>query len=79
MDKTNLLKFKADIIKRYYIINYYNIANTDKEKKELTRFVSDHNINTLSHFIINNYRRELSFNYLSWKVINAMSNRKIAL
>lgn len=60
-------------------MNIYTITNTDKYKETLSRFFRDYNVNSFSHFIINNYRRELSFNYLTWKVINAMSTKKMVL
>ena len=32
-----------------------------------------------SHFIINNYRQEMTFNYLTWKIIEFMGKKKIKL
>lgn len=60
-------------------MNIYLKDMSDKERSEISRFYTDYNVNSLNHFIINNYRKELSFNYLTWKVINAMATKNMAL
>jgi hypothetical protein len=48
-----------------------------EDREVRSRFFEDKNVNHFDHFIIDNYRRDMSFNYLSWKVIEDIGKRKI--
>ena len=80
IDKTDILRFRAEILKRHLMMNIYLTTDTDVHKDYISRFrEQDQNVNSFSYFLINNYRRELSFNYLSWKIIYALGMKTVNL
>lgn len=80
MSKIDLLKYRAEILQRHLKLNIFKSRSLDKEVEKISRFYnSDKNVSAFSHFIINNYRREQSFNYIAWKVMEELGARKMSL
>ena len=77
MESDTILKFRGDILKRNLQLNVYKTNNTEEDQKSISRFFKDKNISQFTHFIINNYRQQLSFSYLSWKMMEALAHKKI--
>lgn len=77
MESEDILKFRGDVLKRYLHLDVYRTTQNDKKKYDITRFLRDKNISLFTHFIINNYRQQLTFNYLNWKVLNQLADKKI--
>ena len=69
MNKLDILKFRGDILKRNLIFNVYLDSNSESKKKALPRFFKDKNVSSFDYFIINNYREENTFSYMTWKMI----------
>ena len=79
MESEDILKFRGDVLKRYLHLDVYKTTENDKKKYDITRFFKDKSISMFTHFIINNYRQQLTFNYVNWKIMNQLTDKKIQL
>jgi hypothetical protein len=79
MNKTDILKFKCDLIKRNLALNVYLMNETETKKTMISRTFEDKNVSLFSHFIIDNYRKENTFNYLTWTVLETLADKKLNL
>lgn len=64
-----MLQIRASIMKRGLLLNEYLLDNVEQKKKNIKREYPDANIGNFSYFIVDNYRRDMNFSYMSWKVI----------
>lgn len=55
------------------------INKTEEEHTDLKKEYPDKNLGAFNSFIIGNYRREMTFSYLSWKIIEEISNRQCSM
>ena len=78
MEKTDILKFRGDILKRNLQLNIY-LNDVDSDQGAIPRVFKEKNVNAFSHFIINNYRVEMTFSYMSWKILSNLADKKIKL
>ena len=79
MEAEDILKFRGDVLKRYLHMDVYRTTRNDLKKYDITRFYQDKNLSLFTHFIINNYRQQLTFNYLNWKIMNQLADKNIDL
>jgi hypothetical protein len=70
LKKNNMLQIRADIIKRGLLLNEYTYANSHLEQRDLQSEYFDKNIGNLSYSIVENYRRELNFSWVSWMMVD---------
>lgn len=61
------------------LLNEFLLANTDKKKKHIKPFYPDNNLGDLDNFIIVNFRRQNTFSYLTWKIIDQISKKKCSM
>jgi hypothetical protein len=66
----NMLQIRADIIKRGLLLNEYTYANSHLKERALQSEYFDKNIGNLSYSIVENYRRELNFSWVSWQLVD---------
>jgi hypothetical protein len=76
----NLLKFQSEYLQRNLKLEIYTTATNNDHHTNISRFNhSEYNVNKYDHFIINNYRQELSFSYLTWKIIDSIKRGEIGI
>ena len=75
----NMLQIRTNIIKRNLILNEYTIDRVEEPKTKLKASYQDKNIGDFSYFIVDSFRRQLNFSYLSWKIIDQVRAKKFKL
>lgn len=66
-------------MKRGLLLNEYLLDNVETKKTNIKREYPDNNIGNFSYFIVDNYRRDMNFSYMSWKIIEQIANKKISI
>ena len=80
MTKYQLLRMNMDIFKRYLFLRIYvNGTSDDKRLHHQRNFVRDININRNDIFIINDFRKEMSFSFLTWKILSRIKEKDIMI
>lgn len=76
--RINLLKLRCESLQRNIKLEHYTSVTNCEDHDDITRFLHDeYNVSQYDYFIINNYRKQLNFSYLTWKVIMAISDGDI--
>ena len=75
----NMLQIRTNILKRGLLLNEYTTDRVEVTKTELKSSYADKNIGDFSYFIVDSFRRELNFSYLSWKIIEQVQAKKFKL
>jgi hypothetical protein len=68
-----------DIFKRYLWLNIYKKGTSDSKRLSHTRnfVILDKNINRNDLFVINDFRKEMSFSFMSWSMIEKIKSKDI--
>ena len=74
-----MLQIRTNILKRGLLLNEYTTDRVEVTKTELKSSYADKNIGDFSYFIVDSFRRELNFSYLSWKIIEQVQAKKFKL
>ena len=62
-------------------MNEYHISAEahDKKKKHFKAEYEDHNLADFNNFIVGNFRRQTTFSYLSWQIINKLKDKQCSM
>lgn len=61
------------------MLNEYLLDTVEIKKKSTKSEYPDNNIGNFNFFIVDCYRRELNFSYLSWKIIEQIKKKKLSI
>jgi hypothetical protein len=61
------------------LLNEYTYANSHLEERKFKSEYFDKNIGNLSYSIVENYRRELNFSWVSWQLLDQIRQKKFSI
>ena len=73
------MQIRGDMLRRGLLLNEYLITSCDNNKTSLKREYEENNTGNFNYFIVNNFRKELNFSYLSWKIIEEIANKNLSI
>lgn len=74
-----MLRLRYDITRRNLLLNEYLTTRVEDKKIGMKREYIDKNVGDFNNLIVGNYRRNLSFSYLAWKIIEEIAEGNCSL